>query len=267
MTTNIEVTTIIQTNSTSYCDELGVLIGLSRLPGESSDSYIKRLKTATRIDVGQDYVGLLNELTLQLGLSISKLISLTSRTGNSLTVEVALTGIVITDTLTLATQTIPIVNVDIDDAWSWRLISDVVLDINTGVIATAAILGSDGPTIKLARQSNTLTVFNQPVSGQTTNLGFVNIITSSVLFNIPVPSYTLTSDGILTFSAPVLANTTITYKRLVWPYSIIGGDISLISLLDSSVFTMAQGLNGTIVYQIREAVQSIVARDLSYWGK
>lgn len=267
MTTNIEVTTILETNSTSYCDELGVLIGLSRLPGEPSESYMKRLKVATRIDTSQDYVGLLNELTLQLGLSINKLISITSLTGNSLTVVVALTGVVLTDTLTLNSQTIPILTVDIDDAWSWRLLSDVVTAINGGTIAIAVLLVADGPTIKLARQSNILTVFNQPIKDQTTQLGFIHIIADSVLFNVPVPSYTLALDGVLTFSAPILAGTTITYKRLVWPYSVVGGDISMISLLDPAVFTMAQGINGTIVYQIREAVQSIVARDKSYWSK
>lgn len=267
MTTNIEVTTIIETNSTSYCDELGVLIGLSRLPGESSESYMKRLKVATRVDTSQDYVGLLNELTLQLGLSINKLISITSMTGNSLSITVALTGVVLTDTLTLASQTIPILTVDIDDAWSWRLLSNIVTDINAGIIATAVLLIDDGPTIKLAKQSNTLTIFNQSIKDQTVNLGFMHIIADSILFNVSVPTYTLTVDGVLTFSAPILAGTTITYKRLVWPYSLIGGDIGMISLLDPSVFTMAQGINGTIVYQIREAVQSIVARDQSYWSK
>lgn len=266
MPNEVVIHTVTQTNSTTYADELGVLIGLSRLPGESSEGYVKRLKTATRVDTGQDYVGLLNELTLQLGLKVSKLISLTSRSGNSLTVVVALTGVVLSDTITLATQTIPIVTVDIDDAWSWLLLSNVVDAINAGTVASAVLLGSDGPTIKIANQSNVLTVIAQPISGQNVSLGFNGILVGSELFNVPVPSYTIMTNGTLTFSAPVPLGTLITYKRLVWPYSLIGGDVSIISMLDPAVFKMAQGPNGTIVYQVREAMQTIVAQDLSYWG-
>lgn len=263
----ITLTTVTQTNSTTYADEVGVLIGLSRLPGEGSEAYIKRLKMATRVDTSQDYVGLLNELTLQLGLSIRKLISLASISGNKLTVTSALTGIILIDTITLSTQTIPIVTVDIDDAWSWHLLSDVVAAINAGSVATATLLSNDGPTIQLAKQSNVLTVIAQPISGQDVDLGFDGILVGSELFNVAVPTYTLNENGKIVFSAPVPLGTQITYKRLVWPYSLIGGDVSIISLLDPAVFTMAQGPNGTIVYQIREAVQAIVSQDLSYWAK
>jgi hypothetical protein len=263
----IVVNTITQTNSTTYADELGVLIGLSRLPGETSESYVKRLKTATRVDTSQDYVGLLNEITLQLGLSVRKLISLTSNTGNPLTVVSALTGIVLTDTITQATQTVPIVIVDIDDAWTWLLLSNVVASINAGTVATANLLSSDGPTIQLAKQSNTLTIIAQPISGQNVDLGFTGILVGSELFNVPVPTYTINTDGTIVFSSPVPQGTLITYKRLVWPYSLIGGDVSIISLLDPAVFQMAQGPNGTIVYQILEATQTIVQQDLSYWAK
>src|SRR5271156_52376 len=165
------ITTITQTNSTTYADEVGIQIGLPRLPGETSEAYVKRLNTATRVDTSQDYIGLLNEITLQLGLNIGYLISLasalpgwqantaylvgayildsngnvqqvtaiagTGTTGGTvpawatgtgvttidnpgadqitwtnqgpdiLTVNIALNGIVITDTITLNTQTIP----------------------------------------------------------------------------------------------------------------------------------------------------------------
>src|SRR5271157_4348365 len=157
------ITTITQTNSTTYADEVGVLIGLSRLPGETSEAYVKRLNNATRIDTSQDYVGLLNEITLQLGLGIGYVISLTSVSGNPLLVNIALNGIVLQDSVTLVSQTIPVVLVDIDDAWTWYLLSNVVSSINAGTIATASLLGADGPTIKIARQSNQLTVLAQPI--------------------------------------------------------------------------------------------------------
>lgn len=264
---NIVLHSITPTNSTTYADEVGVLIGLSRLPGEDSEAYVKRLKTATRVDTSQDYVGLLNELTLQLGLKISKLISLASVTSNKLTVTSDLTGIVLTDTITLETQTIPIVKVDIDDAWTWLSLSSVVAAINAGTVATASLLGDDGPTIKLAKQSNVLTVIAQPISGQDVDLGFDGILVGSELFNVAVPTYSINENGKITFTAPVPLGTKITYKRLVWPYSIIGGDISIISLLDPAMRVQAQGPNGTIVYQVREAVQAVVEQDLSYWAK
>lgn len=264
--TTIVVNTVTESNSTTYADELGVQIGLPRLPGEDSESYIKRLKLATRIDTSQDYVGLLNEITLQLGLTTSNLISLTSITGNPLLVTVALTGIVLKDSITLVTQTVPIVTVDIDDAWTWLLLSDVVAAINAGSLATATLLGSDNPTVQLAKQSNTITVIAQPISGQNVSLGYNGIIVGSELFNIPVPSYTLNTNGTIIFSAPVSQGTAITYQRLVWPYGLIGGDVGLISLLDPAVFTMAQGPNGTIVYQILEAMQTIMQQDQSYWS-
>ncbi|MGC1582153.1 MAG: hypothetical protein WA766_11750 [Candidatus Acidiferrales bacterium] len=260
------LTTITQTNSTSYCDELGVLIGLTRLVGESSEDYIKRLKLATRIDTGQDYVGLLNEITLQLGLTSQLLISLASVTGNPLNVTSNLQGIVLTDTVTQATQTISIVTVDIDDAWTWALLSGVVAAINSGTVATAILLANDGPTIAIASQSNVLTVLAQPISGQNVSLGFDGIIIGSELFNVAVPTYTLDSDGTIIFSAPVPNGTTITYQRRVWPYSLIGGDVGLISLLDPSLSVVAQGPNGTMVYQVQEVVQAIMNVDQSYWG-
>lgn len=264
--TTIVVNTITEANSTTYADELGVLIGLSRLPGEDSESYVKRLKTATKVDTSQDYVGLLNEITLQLGLTVSNMIGLTSSTGNPLTVICALTGIVLTDTMTHVTQIIPIVKVDIDNAWTWLLLSNIVAAINAGSVATAQLLVSDGPTMRLAKQTNTLTVIAQPISGQNVNLGYTGIITSSIIFNLVVPSYTANSNGTLIFSAPLPTGTQVTYQRLVWPYSIIGGDIGILSLLDPAVSTMAQGNNGTIVYQVLEAAQIVVAEDLSYWA-
>jgi len=165
------------------------------------------------------------------------------------------------------TQTIPIVTIDVDVAWTWLRLSDVVNGINSGTLATATLLVPDAPTIKLARQSNIITIIAQPITGQNINLGYNGIIVGSELFSGPIPSYTLTADGELDFSFPVANGTTITYQRQVWPYSLIGGDISLISLLDPVMPQMAQGPNGTMVYQVREVVQTIINKDPSYWSK
>ena len=261
------LTTITQINSTTYADELGVQIGLPRLIGETAEAYIKRLKLATRIDTGVDYRGLLNEITLQLGLNSEKLISLTSVSGNSLNISANLAGIILTDTVTEATQTVPVVMVDIDNAWTWFSLSSVVATINAGSVAQALLLGGDGPTIQIASQSNTITILTQSISGQNVSLGNTGIIASSVLFNVDVPTYTLNAvTGSLVFAAPVPTNTTITYQYLVWPYSLIGGDVGLYSLLDPAVGKMAQGPNGTLIYQMQEVVQAIMEEDASYWS-
>lgn len=257
------LTTIVETNSTTYVDELGVLIGLSRLPGETSEQYLKRLKTATRIDTSQSYIGLLNEITLRLGLQISRVISLNSV--NPIVVNLSLAGLILTQGNN--TQTIPLVTLDVDDAWTWRKLSDIVSDVNSGTIATATLLVPDAPTLTLAKQSNILTVIAQPIQGQNVDLGFNDIIVGSEVFNTTVSRYTLTSDGSLVFVQPVPTNTTITYQRQILPYSIIGGDASIIGLLDPAMQTVAEGPNGNIVYQIREVVQAIVKQDKSYWAR
>jgi hypothetical protein len=259
----VHLTTIVEANSTTYADELGVLIGLSRLPGETSERYLKRLKTATRIDVSQGYVGLLNEITLQLGLKLKRMISLTSM--NQVVVNVSIAGVVLTQGVN--TQTIPLVTLDVDDAWTWRKLSDIVSDINAGSVSQAELVDDDAPSIVLAKQSNILTVIAQPVQGQDIDLGFTGIIVGSERFNAPVPMYTLLVDGSLTFEQPVPSGTTITYQRQVWPYQLIGGDAALIGLIDPKVAIVSEGPNGNIVYQIREVVQSILSQDRSYWSR
>src|SRR5271156_3024434 len=91
------ITTITQTNSTTYADEVGIQIGLPRLPGETSEAYVKRLNTATRVDTSQDYIGLLNEITLQLGLNIGYLISLASALSPWMSAKAFLVGTFILD--------------------------------------------------------------------------------------------------------------------------------------------------------------------------
>lgn len=260
---SLEITAVNNVNSTSYIDELGISIGLSRLPGETSDEYIRRLRTATRINTGQDYVGLLNEISLRLGLKVERAISLDGNT--PFDVAVSLAGISLsTDT---ETHNIPLVTVDVDDAWTWRKLSDIVSDIDSLGLVTVSLDVDDGPSLKLAKQSNIVTTIAQPISGQDIALNTVNIITNSIKFNNPVSGYVLdTSDGTLEFSQPVLDGTTISYRRRIWPYSIITSEAALISLLDPSLQEVAQGPNGSIVYQVREMIQSIVNQDLSYWG-
>lgn len=257
------LTTITPTNSTTYADEVGVSIGLPRLPGETAESYVKRLKLATRIDTNQDYRGLLNEITLRLGLVSAKLIALAADSPISVTVNLA--GIVLTNGS--ITQNIPLLTVDVDDSWTWRFLSDIVTDINNGTLVNATLLVSDAPTIKLATQSNTLTVLAQPIQGQNINLGVTGVLVGTEVFSTVVPSYTLLPTGSLIFSAPVPLGTTITYKYQIWPYNLVGGDVGLISLLDPAVSTVAQGPNGTMIYQMREAVQTIMQQDRSYWAR
>lgn len=259
----ISLPSVIQTNSTTYCDELGILVGINRLPGEQSDAYLRRLKLATRISRDQSYIGLLNEISLRLGLNLYRAISLESDT--ALIVNCNVGGIILNNGS--VKKTVPLLQVDVDDAWTWFSLSQVVAAINDTGLATATLNIADASALMLSRQSNIITVVAQPIQDQQLNLGHTGIIQGSESFNIPVPQYTLDSDGTLIFQSALLDNTTITYQYFIWPYTLIAGDVALIGLLDPGMPAVAKGTNGSLVYQVREVVQNIMQNDLSYWSK
>jgi hypothetical protein len=49
-------------NSMTYVDLLGILVGLTRMPGEASDVFLDRVTRAGVLRRTPDYVGLMNEL-------------------------------------------------------------------------------------------------------------------------------------------------------------------------------------------------------------
>src|SRR5271157_6660066 len=81
-------------NSTTYADLLGILVGVPRLPGETSQDYFDRLSKAGQCDRTQDYQGMVDEINLQLGLKTYQSIALS---GPEATVTVTVAGVVLTD--------------------------------------------------------------------------------------------------------------------------------------------------------------------------
>jgi hypothetical protein len=259
-----------QVNSTTYIDLLGVLVGLDRLPGEPADVFADRLYKAASLDRGVDYVGLMNALTLELGLELSELISLeripADETDTDLTcaVSVDLAGVHIEWGDTRLTS--PLMTVGPDDFWQWRLLSDVVADLNNARGLQASLLGVDGPAFQLARQSSVLLAVGEAIDGQTVRLAHPGLVAGTETFNQPVPQYAVESDSVLFFNDPLRAGTRVNYQYRVYPYSLIGSPVFLMSMLDPLLGTLAVSTNGTLIYQMKEFAQELVANDRSYWA-
>jgi hypothetical protein len=252
-----------ESNSTTYIDILGVLLGLSRLPSETSQSFYDRLMRATKSNRTHQYIGLINELSLQLGLNLHLAVQLSGPVLTNVSVSIA--GISLSNS-SLTAITIPIFTVDADDLWTWRMLSAVVADINTAGYA-AEMLIEDVPAITLLKQQNIMLVVAMPISGQDIDLGYSGILVGTELFNTTVPSYTLTSDGNLSFSSPVSSGTQITFKWQAWPYNIVSCDVNVLSLTDPSLSAVAVTPDGNLIYQVREYIQNIMQTDQSYWGR
>jgi len=251
-------------NSTTYADLLGILVGVPRLPGETSQDYFDRLSKAGQCDRTQDYQGMVDEINLQLGLKTYQSIALS---GPEATVTVTVAGVVLTDpTGVIPTLTSTLQTVDVDTIWTWRMQSEVVADINASGSYIATLTGQDAPAVQLAKQDNVLNVVSYPLNGQHFNLGRTGIILGTELFSSPVPSYTLTRDGLLQFNQPVPSGTTITYQYRAWPYSLVASEASILGLMEPDIAKVAITGNDVLVYNIREYIQAIMGQDQSYWG-
>lgn len=255
------ITQLQKTNSTTYADLIGVQVGLSRLTGETANEYVKRLEYAINLTRTHPYAGSLNEVNLQLGLEPALYISLNLPVDTIVISTIA--GITIG-----SNPIVPLLDFDPDSMWNWRMLSTVVGDLNAINIGIATLLVEDGPAFQIARQTNSLFIFGESISTSLqVQLEHVGIQVGTEKFNQIVPTYTLTSDGLLTFTAPPSLGTTITYNYIVTPYSLVGSPASLIGLTDPGFATIAKTPNGLIAYQAREFVQSIMSIDRSYWGE
>jgi len=247
-------------NSTTYADVLGLLLGLNRLQGETADKYLQRLEYAARLRRDHPYEGSLNQVTLALGFVPQKYIHLATGSWSIITISIA--GVKI-DSHTI----IPILTFDSDGMWRWRMLSDVVADINTTIGSLATLLVDDGPAFQLCHQSNSQWSIAEPITGIKYQLAFPGVQVGSEKFNTTVPSYTLTSDGVLTFSSEPIANTQITYNYILSPYDVVGSPVSLVGLLDNGFSDVAETPDGALAYQVKEYVQKIMTTDRSYWTK
>ncbi|HZU27482.1 MAG TPA: hypothetical protein VFA04_18280 [Bryobacteraceae bacterium] len=110
---------------------------------------MERIRRAASMARGGNYVGMMNEL----GLQMSRAINITDDTGD-FQLDVSIAGVHLKNAH--LETTIPILSLTADDFWQWSQISDVVAAINATGHFTAALTGDDGPALTLARQSNTL---------------------------------------------------------------------------------------------------------------
>lgn len=258
MTYTPNITQLRLANSTTYADILGLQLGLDRLQGETSEAYIKRLEFASRLRRTHPYEGALNEISLQLGVEPKAYISVAMPADKIISVSIA--GVVVD-----GHSPIPILSFEQDSMWKWRMLSDITADINA--IFSATLLVSDGPAFQIANQSNSLWAFSEAVNGIQTQLLHSGVQIGSELFNESVSSYTLTSDGLLTFSIEPDAGTTITYNYVASPYSLVGSPIALIGLKDPGFASVAANSTSALSYQVREFIQSLMRIDRSYWAK
>ena len=240
-------------NSTTYVDLLGILVGLRRLTGESAATFMERIRTAAAADRGVNYIGVLNELSIDLNLPLTQAIHIEDDTG-SFTANVSIAGLTISNVN--LTTTIPLVNFTPDGFWKWSMLSALVSAINATGHFTAGLLSSDGPSLTLARQTNHLLVAGESIGGQTVKLQQAAFIQGSESFSNLVPSYTVAPDGqTLCFSAPVPDGTAITYRFRQCPYDVVAASVGLFSLTDPAQSSLTLSSAGCeYLLQIVQAV-------------
>lgn len=245
-------------NSTSYSDIAGLDSGIVRLPGESNAAFVDRLLHSASAVRDHTYQGTINEIALELGLGIRPGILVTSA-DLSMTISTDAAGVHI------GGRILPLFTIDPDSVWNWRKLSDLVNDVNSLSGFTASLIGLDGPALQICRQSNLYTSLAEVISGSIVDLKYEGVISSTLAFNVPVPSYTLSGSRV-TFSSPVPDGTQVTYQYKVWPYSLVCSDVSVIGLTEPGV-SAAIVKSRVIAYQVREALQEVTQKDRSYWGR
>jgi len=261
----VEVTgpNIQQINSSTYADSLGVLVGIDRLPGEPAADYLDRLALAVISRRDASYIGLMNQICLALGLSMSQAIQINGPADSTITSSLA--GLVLTTAG--VPVTLPLVTLTVDNFWQWQTFSGLTDAINLVAGFSATLLGEDGLTLQLVRQSNTNQILAENISGQTVHLQYGALVQGSESFSVTVPAYAYSADGqTLRFASPVPDDCQITYQYRLLPYSLIAAPVGLISLTDPGMARIATGSNGQIVYQLQEYLWNVMGLDQSYWG-
>jgi len=250
-------------NSTTYVDLLGILVGLTRMPGEASDVFLDRVTRAGVLKRTPDYVGLMNELHLQFGFDLSLAISVAC--ADSYTLSVDLAGVHFASPRAAVNS--PLMTIGPEDFWEWRMFSQIVADLNAAIGVTATLLVDDAPAFQLAYQSNTMLAVAEPISGTLVQLVHPGFQLGSESFSGPVSGYSLCSDSVLEFSQAVPDGTCISYRYKLRPYTLISSPVFLLSLVDPNLSAVATTPDRGMAYQVKEFVQELVGQDLSYWAQ
>lgn len=259
-------TSLVTSNSTTYADLLGVLVGLERLVGEDASSFVDRVQQAAKADRSAAYEGLVNELLLSFGLETDYAATVQSTGTDTIpfNLDIDISGLRLTRDL--EEFSIPFVTVGGDDFWQWRQIKDVVADLNR-IPGIQAKLLHDGPALQLAKQSNIGFTVGEPISGKMVALKNTVLIPESLQFNLKVPEYTV-NGNVLSFASNVPDSTEVTYKFRKVPYKIIQTPAVAMSLLSPEFQRLAEVPDGTrLVYQARDFISEIANKDRSYWGR
>jgi hypothetical protein len=255
-------------NSTSYVDVVGLYLGVQRLPGEDSVLFLDRMYRAAAVRRDHTFEGAVNELNLDLGLKVQVGIRLNHSAGAGLLVTSDLRGLRVFHAGTALDTTVAIGASASDDVWEWRMLSEVVADLNAIPNITASLLIDDAPAVQLIRQSNLQTVLNEQVGRAHVRLAHGNILDGSLRLSRDVSSYTLDlATGDLVFSSgSVPPSMTVCYQFLTQPYDVVCSEGALFGLLDRDVSSAF--LNGRhVIQQVREVVQEVMSQDRSYWAK
>lgn len=254
---------IQQVNSVSYVDVVALQLGLQRLPGETTDTFLDRLYQAANNVRDHTFQGTIDQIAFALGLEVQVGVEITSF-DPSLLVQVSFGQVSFTQGTTVIV--VPLLTIDSDNYWSWRKLSDVVADINLKAPCQATLLSADGLGWQLASQSSMNIAVAEPVSSIQFQLANSGIIVGTERFNTSVPKYTLTSAGKLVFSSTPPANTQITYVYNLSPFTMAVSQVGAFGLTDPSLPTYAAGNDGSLVHQLREYTQDLLTQDPSYWG-
>jgi hypothetical protein len=251
-------------NSTTYCDVVGLSMGLERLPGETSTRFLTRASQAITGTRDHSYEGLINQLSMEFNLEIKTGISITySGTSLQLFVEIGQIKVITENGTTI----IPTVNTAVDNYWTWKLLSEVITSLNNISGISAILTGIDGSALQLIKQSNLVTVVNQSIMGQDQFLGHINLVLGSESFNVHPGIYELNyNTGEIIFEGNPTSNLMITYQWTAPNYNLICAPFNVFSLTDKSISETGVNSEGIPVYQVQEILQDIMSNDLSYWA-
>ncbi len=255
------LTELQQVNSTTYVDLLGVMVGLERLLGETSDSFIERVLLAAKSNRSSEYIGVINELNLQFG---TKLYHCLAVSGSS-PFEFRSSGIKVYVQQEDTNYSTPLFVVEPDGYIIWKTIGQVAEEISQNTDLHVDVL-QDAPALQLVRQSNVFRQVSEDISGSTIRLQKPYAIPGSEVFTGNVSLYEYKTTSLITFESPVDSGT-ISYKYRVCPYRAVASPVSALSMTDPDFQEFASGPDNQLTFQARSALQAVSKVDRSYWTK
>jgi hypothetical protein len=262
---SVTTTDIRPVNSTTYVDVAGLQLGLQRLPQEDAGTYLDRLYRATTATRDHTYQGTINEIALNLGLQVRRGLLIES-ISSGLLIQSSIGGLVLTNGSSV--KTFPLMTIDGDTMWKWRMLSDLVSDINSTGWATSTLLIDDAPALTLAKQANVFLALQESISGARVQLEHGHVFPDSLRFNLATPNYGLDATaGMIVFASEPPQGLQVNYQYLETPLYMVVGDVAAFSLLDPNLDAVALTPSHSLVYQLREALQQVLLIDRSYWSK